>query len=49
MGKSRKKKAKVKVKAGAHVVRKDSVQRDSIPVQNPRTNGAVMKVKIKKK
>lgn len=55
--KPKKRKGKIRVRTGAKVVRKDSVQRDSVrndtlprmQAQPPRNNGAVMKVKLKKR
>lgn len=55
--KTKKRKGKIRVRTGAKVVRKDSVQRDSIgndtlpriKAQMPRSNGMVLKVKLKHK
>lgn len=50
-GKKRRK-GKVRIKQKASVRRKDSVNVDSLPkmkTQMPRTNGAVLKVKLKHK
>lgn len=54
MGRTKKRrKGKVKVSQKVQVVAKDSIQRtDTIPSmkpQRPRSNGAVLKVKLKKK
>ena len=48
----RKRKGRIKVKTGAAIVKKDSVRNDAMPrmeTQMPRTNGAVLKVKVKKR
>ena len=55
--KTKKRKGKIRVKTGAKVVRKDSIQRDSVkndtlpkaPTQMPRDNGLNMRVKIRRK
>lgn len=55
--KPKKRKRKIRVRTGAKVVRKDSVQRDSVmndtlprmQEQLPRSNGAVLKVKMRKR
>ena len=50
--KSKKCKRKIRVRTGAKVVKKDSVRNDTLPrmqAQPPRNNGAVMKVKLKKR
>lgn len=51
MGKKKpnKRKAKVKVRQSAQIVRKDSTQLKSTQVQMPRDNGLNMRVKIKRK
>ena len=53
----RKVKRKVKLKQSLAIVRKDSVSNDTLrrdtlrkaPIELPRTNGAVLKVKLKRK
>lgn len=50
--KPKKRKRKIRVRTGAKVVKKDSVRNDTLPrmqAQPPRNNGAVMKVKLKKR
>ena len=55
--KTKKRKGKIRVKQKAVIVRKDSVQRDSVrndtlprmKAQMPRSNGMVLKVKLKHK
>ena len=55
--KTKKCKGKIRIKTGAKVVRKDSIQRDSVrndtlprmKAQMPRSNGMVLKVKLKHK
>ena len=50
--KTKKRKGKIRVRTGAKVVKKDSVRNDTLPrmqAQPPRNNGAVMKVKLKKR
>ena len=55
--KPKKRKRKIRIKQKAAIVRKDSIQRDSVrndtlprmQAQPPRNNGAVMKVKLKKR
>ena len=46
--KPKKRKRKIRVRTGAKVVKKDSVKNDTLP-RMPRTNGVVLKVKMKKK
>lgn len=50
--KPKKRKGKIRIKTGAKVVKKDSVRNDTLPrmqAQMPRTTGAVLKVKMKRK
>ena len=55
--KTKKRKGKIRVRTGAKVVRKDSVQRDSVrndtlprmQAQPPRTVAPVLKIKVRKK
>ena len=55
--KTKKRKGKIRIRTGAKVVRKGSVQRDSVgndtfprmKAQMPRSNGMVLKVKLKHK
>lgn len=50
--KTKKRKGKIRVKTGAKVVKKDSVRNDTVPrmqEQLPRSNGAVLKVKMRKR
>lgn len=55
--KPKKRKRKIRIKQKAAIVRKDSIQRDSVrndtlprmQAQMPRTTGAVLKVKMKRK
>ena len=55
--KPKKRKRKIRIKQKAAIVRKDSVQRDSVrndtlprmKAQMPRSNGMVLKVKLKHK
>ena len=55
--KSKKRKGKIRIKQKAAIVRKDSIQRDSVrndtlpkaPAQMPRDNGLNMRVKIRRK
>lgn len=50
--KPKKRKRKIRVRTGAKVVKKDSIRNDTLPrmqAQMPRTNGVVLKVKMKKK
>ena len=57
MGKPKKRKGKIRIKQKAAIVRKDSIQRDSVrndtlprmKAQMPRSNGMVLKVKLKHK
>ena len=55
--KTKKRKGKIRIKQKAAIVRKDSIQRDSVrndtlprmKAQMPRSNGMVLKVKLKHK
>ena len=55
--KTKKRKGKIRVRTGAKVVRKDSIQRDSVrndtlprmQAQPPRTVAPVLKIKVRKK
>ena len=55
--KTKKRKGKIRIKQKAAIVRKDSIQRDSVrndtlpkaPEQMPRDNGLNMRVKIRRK
>lgn len=50
--KTKKRKGKIRVRTGAKVVKKDSVRNDTLPrmkAQMPRSNGMVLKVKLKHK
>ncbi len=52
MGKPKKRKRKIKVSQKARVRKKSEQPKDTIPrmqAQPPRNNGAVMKIKIKKR
>jgi hypothetical protein len=57
MGKPKKRKGKIRIKQKAAIVRKDSIQRDSVrndtlprmQAQPPRTVAPVLKIKVRKK
>lgn len=52
MGKPKKRKGKIRIKTGARVAKKNSVRNDTLPrmqEQLPRSNGAVLKVKMRKR